>query len=222
MRRGGGGGKGPGQGERGRSKTRPGHRAGTGAPSALDRVRRSSQEGQEGEVHGAPAPRHHRAPARQRISASEEAPRPGVDGETWQQYGEDLEEQPPGPPRTAAARSVPGEAVASGVHPEGRRAAAAARHRRAGGQDRPARRGRGAERHLRGGLSRLLVRVPTRTQPARCAGCARGRDRTEEGELGARRRHPWFLRHHRPRMAGEVRRAPDRGHSGSCGSSRSG
>ena len=33
----------------------------------------------------------------------------------------------------------------------------------------------------------------------------------EEGELGARCRHPWVLRHHRPRMAGEVRRAPDRG-----------
>ena len=31
------------------------------------------------------------------------------------------------------------------------------------------------------------------------------------GELGARRRHPWLLRRHRPRLADEVRRAPGRG-----------
>ena len=38
------------------SKTRPGHSAGRGVPSALDRVRKS-REGQGGEVHRAPAPR---------------------------------------------------------------------------------------------------------------------------------------------------------------------
>ena len=35
-----------------------------------------------------------------------------------------------------------------------------------------------------------------RRSPHRCAGCAHGRDRAEEGELGARRGHPRFL--HQP------------------------
>ena len=98
--------------------------------------------------------------------------------------------QPPGPVRQAEARSVPGEAGSSGVHPEGGRAATAARGSRAGGQDRPARRRRGVGRHLRNGLPRFLVRVPAAAQRASSAGCADGGDHDEEGELGARCRHP--------------------------------
>ena len=37
---------------------------------------------------------------------------------------------------------------------------------------------------------------------------------TEEGELGARRGHPRLFRRHRPGLAGEVPRAPDRGQAG--------
>ena len=77
---------------------------------------------------------------------------PGVDGVTWETYGQDLEAQPPGPARAGPSRELSGEAVAEGIHPEAGRAAAAARYRRAGGQDPPACRRRGAQRHLRGGL----------------------------------------------------------------------
>src|SRR5437667_10370885 len=53
-----------------------------------------------------------------------------------------------------------------------------------------------------------FVRVPAGAQSAPGGGCADGWDHDEEGELGARRRYPWVLRHPRPRVAGEVRRAP--------------
>ena len=78
---------------------------------------------------------------------------PGVDGVTWEEYAGALDAQHrrPAPPRDA--RRLPGEAVAAAVHPEGGRPATAARHRRAGGQDRPAGAGRGAERDLRGRTS---------------------------------------------------------------------
>ena len=74
--------------------------------------------------------------------------------------------EPRGPLRTAGARGVSSEAGQAGVHPEGRRAAAAAGHPHAGRQARPARDGRGAERDLRDRLSRLLVRIPAGAQPA--------------------------------------------------------
>ena len=53
-----------------------------------------------------------------------------------------------GSARSGPSRALPGEAVAEGVHPEAGRAAAAARCRRAGGQDPSAGGGRGAERDL--------------------------------------------------------------------------
>jgi hypothetical protein len=59
--------------------------------------------------------------------------------------------QPPRPLRAPQAGSVPGQAGSQSVHPEGRRAATAARCDRAGGQDCPARDGRRVERHLRNG-----------------------------------------------------------------------
>ena len=73
--------------------------------------------------------------------------------------------------------------------------AATARRSRAGRQDRPACRRRGAERDLRIGLPRVFVRVSATAQPASRVGCAHGRDHGEEGELGARRGHPELLRH---------------------------
>jgi hypothetical protein len=49
--------------------------------------------------------------------------------------------------------------------------------------------GRGAERHLRGRLPRVQLRVPTKTRPARCAGCVGGRDHEHQAsELHTRRR----------------------------------
>ena len=74
---------------------------------------------------------------------------PGVDGVTWTEYGQDLEANLRDLHARVHRGSVPGEAVAEGVHTEGGRAAAAARGRRVGGQDPSAGGGRGAERDLR-------------------------------------------------------------------------
>ena len=74
---------------------------------------------------------------------------PGVDGVTWRDYGQDLEENLRDLHARVHRGQLPGEAVAEGVHTEGGRAAAAARDRRAGGQDPSAGGGRGAERDLR-------------------------------------------------------------------------
>src|SRR5512135_918419 len=101
--------------------------------------------------------------------------------------------QSPGSARPGAPRRLPGEAIAEGVHTEGGRAAAAAWHCQPGGQDPPAGCRRGAQRCLRGGLPRFLVRVPAWARAARRTGCAGGRDREEEGELDTRRRHSWLL-----------------------------
>ena len=156
------------------SKTRPGRRAGQGVHSALERVRRGSNEGQgsSGSPRSCTTSTTWRRSGRPTSALKREAA-PGVDGETWRDYGERLEANLQDLSARLQAGGVPGEAGPQGVHPEGGRAAAAARRRRAGGQDRPAGDGRGAERHLRGGLPRLLVRVPAGAQPARCAGCAR-------------------------------------------------
>src|ERR1019366_2885464 len=75
---------------------------------------------------------------------------------------------------------------------------------------------RGAQRHLRGGLSRLLLRVPTGTQAPRCARCAGGRDLPEEGELDTRCGHRRLLLHARSGVADEVSRASDSGQADSA------
>src|SRR6266545_2455050 len=54
----------------------------------------------------------------------------------------------------------------------------------------------------------------TRAQAPRCAGCAGGRYRAEEGELGTRRGYPRLLHQARSGLADEVHRAPDRGQEG--------
>src|SRR5260370_40543648 len=64
-------------------------------------------------------------------------------------------------------------------------------------------------RDLRGRFPRVLVWVPTRTQHARCDGCAHGRDHQHKGELDTGRRHPLVLRHGEPGVAHQV-----------CGTSR--
>ncbi|MCA1706759.1 MAG: hypothetical protein LC808_27260 [Actinobacteria bacterium] len=72
------------------SKTRPGHSAGTGAPSALDRVRRVAQQDREAQFT---ALLHHVDV--DRLRAAYRTLRPGaaagVDGVTWQSYGQQLE-----------------------------------------------------------------------------------------------------------------------------------
>ena len=72
------------------SKTRPGHSAGQGVTSALDRVRRVAQKDKEARFT---ALLHHVDVDRLRAAYWALSPRaaPGVDGVTWQAYGQDLE-----------------------------------------------------------------------------------------------------------------------------------
>ena len=72
------------------SKTRPGHGAGQGAPSALDRVRRVALKDKEARFT---ALLHHVSVDRLRAAYRALRPRaaPGVDGVTWVDYGQDLE-----------------------------------------------------------------------------------------------------------------------------------
>ncbi len=152
----------------------------------------SRTAGQGRAVHCALAPRQPGSPAGGLRGAEPE----GRGGRGWRDVAglrSGPGGQPPGSAPAGPARGVPGEAVSQELHLEGGRAAAATRYRRAGGQDRPARRRRGAQQRLRGRLPRLLLWIPCRAQPASRVGCARSRDPEEAGELGARRGHPRLL-----------------------------
>ena len=72
------------------SKTRPGHRAGQGAPSALGRVRRIADKEKDARFT---ALLHHVDVDRLRAAYWALKPKaaPGVDGVTWRAYGQDLE-----------------------------------------------------------------------------------------------------------------------------------
>ena len=190
-------------------ETRPGRSAGPGVSNGLDRVREVALKDKDARFT---ALLHHVSCLRLSLAfdalKKDAAPRRGrgdLAGVRQEPAGE-----PAGPARAGAVGEVPGGAVGARLHPEGGRAAAAARHRVAGGQDRPARRRGGAERGLRGGLQGLLLRVPAGKEPARCAGRPRGRAR-KAGGLGAGRGYPRLFRPSRPGMAGEVPPAPDRG-----------
>ena len=73
------------------SKTRPGHRAGQGAPNALDRVREVARRDKEARFT---ALLHHVDLDRLRAAYRAISPKaaPGVDGQTWAAYGQDLED----------------------------------------------------------------------------------------------------------------------------------
>ena len=72
-------------------KTRPGHRAGQGVSSALDRVREVARKDKEARFT---ALLHHVSVDRLRAAYRVIRPNaaPGVDGVTWEVYGQDLEE----------------------------------------------------------------------------------------------------------------------------------
>src|SRR2546426_3864930 len=102
--------------------------------------------------------------------------------------------------RSGAPRELPAEAGAASVHPESGWRAAADRGTDAGRQGGPRRGGRGAERHLRGRLSGVLLRVSAGTSSSRgTAGAAHGTDDAVR-ELGARRGHSELLRLGGPRV----------------------
>src|SRR3989442_4710816 len=102
--------------------------------------------------------------------------------------------------RSGASRELPAEAGAASVHPEGGWREAADGGTDAGRQGGPRRGGRGAERHLRGRLSGVLVRGSAGTTSSRgTAGATHGTDDAVR-ELGARRGHSELLRLGGPRV----------------------
>src|SRR6266545_951806 len=142
--------------------TRPGHRAGPGVPSGLDRVREVARTDKGARFT---ALLHHVDLDRLRAAYLAIRPQaaPGVDGMTWRAYGEDLDanlQDLHARLHSGAYQARPSRRVYI-PKADGRQ-----RHRHAGGQDRPAGRRRGAGRRLRGGLPGLLLRVPARAQPA--------------------------------------------------------
>jgi RNA-directed DNA polymerase len=82
-------GRGPAKGNAA-SETRPGRRAGQGAPSGLDRVRRVAQQDRDARFT---ALLHHVSVDRLRAAYGALRPgaAPGVDGVTWRTYGQQLE-----------------------------------------------------------------------------------------------------------------------------------
>ena len=168
------------------SSTRPGRSAGQGVPSGLDRVREVARRDKEARFT---ALLHHVDLDRLWAAYAGDQPEGRAGGRSGDvgrlRAGSASEPRRPAPP--CPQRCLPGEPFSQGVHTETGRAAAPARYRHLGGQDPPACGGGGIERRIRGGLSRLLLRVPARAWPARCAGCARGRDHREESELDTRR-----------------------------------
>ena len=193
------------------SKTRPGHSAGIGAPSALERVRQAAERDRKERftalLHHVYDIEHLRAAyfALKRDAA------PGVDGETWQHYGEALEENLQdlsGRLKRGAYRAKP---VRRAYIPK------------ADGRQRPL----GVPTLEDKIVQRATVEVLNAIYETDFLGFSYGfrPGRSPHNALDALyvglltkkvnwvldAGHSWVLRYHRPRMAGEVRRAPDRG-----------
>ena len=147
-----------------------------GAPSALERVRQLATRDRSTAVHRAlPSRVCRRTPCAPRISPLKRDAAAGVDGETWQHYGADLEARLQDLSERLRRGAYRAQPVRRAYIPKADGRPAAARRSRAGRQNRPARRRRGAERDLRIGLPRVLVRISAAAQPAPRVGCARGR-----------------------------------------------
>src|SRR5215831_11220087 len=83
------------------------------------------------------------------------------------------------------SRSLPSKTIPKSLDPEKRWKATTIGNRGAGGQGRPVRGRDSPQPDLGRGLSRILVWIPARAEPARCAGRALCRNYAPESELGA-------------------------------------
>ena len=157
----------------------------TDAPSALERVRQAAGKDKKLRFTALLHHIYNLETLRMAYFRLKKEAAPGVDGETWRHYGEELE----GNLQDLSERLKRGAYRAKPVRrvyipkADGRQRPLGVTG--AGRQNRPARGGRGVERHLRNGLSRFFVRVPTRAQPASSAGCAVHGTADEKSELGA-------------------------------------
>ena len=116
-------------------------------PSGLDRVREVARKDKDAQFT---ALLHHVSVERLRAAYEAISPQaaPGVDGVTWGTYGQALEDNLQDLHRRVHSGAYRARPSRRAYIPKGRRQAAAAWHRCPGGQDRPAGRGRGAERCL--------------------------------------------------------------------------
>jgi len=149
------------------------------APSALERVRQAARKDKKLRFTALLHHIYNLETLRMAYFSLKKEAAPGVDGETWRQYGEQLE----GNLQDLSERLKRGAYRAKPV----RRVyeAKAARSHGAGRQNCPACDGRGAEHHLRDGFSWFLVWVPAKAKPASGAGCALHGVTDEKSELGA-------------------------------------
>src|ERR1017187_5436941 len=110
------------------SETRRGRSAGLRVSSELGRVRQVARRDKEARFT---ALLHHVTLGRLMLAYHDISPKaaPGIDGVTWEAYGQDLVANLRGPAGAGTAGTLPGESFSAGVHPQGGRAAAAARHR---------------------------------------------------------------------------------------------
>ena len=113
----------------------------------------------------------------------------GVDGVTWQEYGQGLEARLsdlPGRVHRGAYHAQPSRRVCD---TESRWEATTIGDRGAGGQGRPARGRDGTQPDMGRGLSRLQLRIPAGARPTRCIGRAVGWNHAQESELDSRLGH---------------------------------
>src|SRR5215475_1478381 len=175
-----GGAKGRDQEERGTAKHAPDADPGARDPGAEPRTA-SRKAKEEGAVHRASPPCQRRHALGGILRAQTQSCRWGRRGELA-----GLRSEPRVQSRGSLPKSPPGSVSASSiapdVHTEGGWSTTAAGNRGSGRQGRPGRMRHGAQRHLRGGFPRVLVRVPTWTRAARCVGCFGGGDHPPEGE----------------------------------------
>ena len=194
-----------------REQNAPRTQSRTGAPSALERVRQAARRDRKTRFTALLHHVYDLDALRAAYFALKREAAPGVDGETWRHYGEALEENLQDLSERLKRGAYRAKPVRRVYIPK------------ADGRQRPLGVTALEDKIVQRATVEVLNAIyetdflgfsygfrPGRSQH-QCAGRALRSDPDEEGELGARRRHPWVLRYHRPRMAGEVHRAPDRG-----------
>src|ERR1035441_2561960 len=134
---------------------------------------------------------------------------PGVDGVTWEEYGQDPGGATARPAWANPSRGLSSETITESLDPERRWKATTIGNRGTGRQSRTVRGRDGPQPDLGRGLSGFFVWIPARAEPARCAGRALRRNHTQEGELGARLGYPGIFRSNRTFLDDQVCRAPN-------------
>lgn len=86
-----------------------------GMPAVLKRLRQAGRRQRKDRLTALSHHIYNSAHLREAYDALKREAAPGVDGVTWQQYGQDLGRQSPGSGTTAGTGSVPGTCCAAGL-----------------------------------------------------------------------------------------------------------